>query len=352
MNFASEITVWYRRNQRKLPWRNTQDPYRIWLSEIIMQQTRVEQGLNYYNKFVETFPTVADLANAHDDVVMKLWQGLGYYSRARNLHYTAKQIVKNYGGIFPNEFKEIRALKGIGDYTASAIASFAFNKPYAVVDGNVMRVITRIFGITEPIDKSNARKKINKIAEELLPHENPGLYNQAIMEFGAIQCKPANPLCEECCMNKICFAFENKMVSGIPFKTKKNAAKKRHLNYLIISLHKGKAIYLYINKRTGNDIWKNLYDFPSIETNEMQEPAVLIQSRQWKSIFNNKKYVITKVSDIFKHQLTHQTIYARFYEISIKSPLTIHDPKIILVDENDLKEYAIPRLIDKYLQLR
>ena len=186
MNFASQIVVWYRENKRNLPWRNTLNPYKIWLSEIILQQTRVEQGLSYYNNFIKIFPSVFDLANAPINKVMKLWQGLGYYSRARNLHFTAKQIVKNYNGIFPDDFKNLKALKGVGDYTAAAIASFAFNKPYAVVDGNVMRVISRIFGIKKPINKSSTIKEICTIAQNLLPHDNPALYNQAMMEFGSI----------------------------------------------------------------------------------------------------------------------------------------------------------------------
>jgi len=350
MNFAAQIINWYGKNKRDLPWRKTHDPYKIWLSEIILQQTRVEQGLSYYNKFIETFPTIHDLANAPTDRVMKLWQGLGYYSRARNLHFTAQFVSNELNGVFPETFEKLRTLKGVGDYTAAAIASFAFNKASAVVDGNVMRVITRIFGITEPINVVATKKEIIKIAEELISLDEPGLFNQAMMEFGALQCRPASPACQECCMKKICFAWQNKMVEDIPFKTKKPAVKKRYLNYLVISLNKGPKKHLYIKKRMENDIWRNLYDFPCIETIGQLEPETLILSAEWRSMFKRNKPVVNHVSEIFKHQLTHQMIYARFYEVTIKSPIVAIDHNITLITQENLKKYAIPRLIEKYLQ--
>jgi A/G-specific adenine glycosylase len=283
---------------------------------------------------------------------MKLWQGLGYYSRARNLHFTAKYLVDHYNGVFPDDIKQLKSLKGVGDYTAAAIASFAFNLPCAVVDGNVMRVISRIFGIMETIDKTSIKKRINKIADDLLPRDSPGLFNQAIMEFGAIQCRPVNPDCNVCCMNNICFARKNNIVNQLPRKTKKPLVRKRYLNYLIISFNKDSKKHLYINKRTGNDIWKNLYDFPRIETTYQTEPDKIILSDEWKSLFKKKKNIIKNVSEVFKHQLTHQVIYARFYEVSMSSPFSKADQDMILIEWDNLIKYAVPRLIEKYLQSR
>src|SRR6185295_17174001 len=234
----------------------------IWLSEIILQQTRVEQGLPYFEKFSEAFPTIKHFAFAHEDKILKMWQGLGYYSRARNMHFTAREIVKNFDSKFPVEFSELKKLKGVGDYTAAAIASFAFNKPHPVVDGNVYRFLSRYFGIKTAIDSLKGKKIFLELAEELLDKKNPGLHNQAIMEFGAIQCKPVNPDCFSCHLKMDCYAFKNKRVNQFPVKSKTQKVRERFFYYLFIRW-KNK---IFLHKRTGKDIWKNLYEFPLIET--------------------------------------------------------------------------------------
>ena len=233
--FSQKIIFWYEHNKRDLPWRNTRDPYLIWLSEIILQQTRVDQGMSYYLKFVGEFPTVKQLAKADNEKVMKLWQGLGYYSRARNLHTTAKIILLEHKGVFPKEFETILALKGVGEYTAAAIASFAYNKPYAVVDGNVYRVLSRVFDISTPIDSTQGKKEFNHLAGELLDKNKPAIYNQAIMEFGAMQCKPINPYCAVCPLNTMCLAYSKKLVAELPVKSKKTKVRDRYFNYIVLN---------------------------------------------------------------------------------------------------------------------
>ena len=336
MNFSQTIIRWYNKNKRDLPWRHTKDPYKIWLSEIIMQQTRVQQGLPYYETFVKKFPTVHHLAKAKEDVIMKIWQGLGYYSRARNLHHSAKFISKNLKGVFPNEFPEIKKLKGIGDYTAAAIASFAFNKPHPVVDGNVFRVLSRYFGIKTPIDSTKGRQEFYKKAKVLLDKKNPGIFNQAIMEFGAMQCIPQNPDCEKCPLKKNCRALANNMVSSLPLKSKKHKIRIRYFNYLVIR----KNEKILIRKRTENDIWKNLYDFPMIETKKN------VSYSQIKKILEiNPKYVILNTK-YFKHILSHQIIFANFWELGkIKYRTT---QNMTYIDKNQLHKFAFPRLIERF----
>jgi len=352
MDFASRIIKWYGENKRDLPWRETRDPYKIWLSEIILQQTRVEQGLSYYIDFIKSFPTVQSLAKATEDKIMKKWQGLGYYSRARNLHKTAKIIVSDYNGIFPNDFFILKKFKGIGDYTAAAISSFAFNKPNAVVDGNVLRVISRIFGIKQAVDIPKTKNKIYTIVSELISQKEPGLFNQAIMEFGAIQCTINNPKCDDCCMNNFCYAYSKNMVDQLPAKKKKSLVKDRFLNYLVVNFHKNNRNYIYIRKRTESDIWKNLYDFPCIETKVQKNPDELLSSSEWKSFFIKTKPIIKSVSGIIKHKLTHQTLYVYFYEVLIKSPIKNIPKNVKPILKNDIKKYAVPRLIDKYIHIK
>ena len=348
--FAEKIINWYNSNKRDLPWRNIKDPYRIWLSEIILQQTRVEQGLPYYIKYVKEFPTIKHLAAAREEKVLKLWQGLGYYSRARNLHTTAKIVQQKYKGKFPNKYEEILQLKGIGEYTAAAIASFAFNLCYPVIDGNVYRVLSRVFGIHTPIDSTEGKKEFNKIAQALIDKNDPGTYNQAIMEFGAMHCKPQLPNCSDCCLSSMCYAYEKKQVGSLPVKSKKLKQRNRYFNYLVVRNNK----QLYLKKRTRNDIWKNLYDFPLIETSQQFTEQDLYGSEEWKSIFEKSNSVITKVSLTHKHILSHQKIYARFFEIEITSSSSFQKkhPEFIPVSDSQLNKYAIPRLIDIYLKSR
>ena len=345
-SFSNKIISWYKINKRDLPWRNTKDAYLIWLSEIILQQTRVEQGMNYYLNFATTYPTVKHLAKADNDAVMKLWQGLGYYSRARNLHTTAKIITDKYKGKFPDDYADILSLKGIGEYTAAAIASFAFDKPHAVVDGNVFRVLARVFGIETPIDTSQGKKEFYALANELLDKKHAALHNQSIMEFGAIQCKPVSPDCSVCPLNTMCFAFANKRVGELPVKAKTTKVRNRYFSYIVLH-HAGT---IAINKRTGKDIWTNLYDFPLIETTKELTEEETLSSEEWKKFIGKNKYSVTSISPIYKHILSHQKIYARFFELDCKVSLEkIITSSAIIIKEKEIKKYAVPRLIENYL---
>ena len=340
MTFSSIIIKWYNKNKRNLPWRHTKDAYKIWLSEIILQQTRVQQGLPYYNRFVEKFPTVHDLASAKESVVIKTWQGLGYYSRARNLHVSAKFISQNLKGKFPSNYDEIKKLKGIGDYTAAAIISFAFNQPYPVVDGNVYRVLSRYFGIKTPIDSTKGKKEFSKKANLLISRKEPGTYNQAIMEFGALQCVPQNPDCNKCPLQKSCIAFSKDMVDLLPIKSKKGKTRTRYFNYLVMKRN-GKIL---IKKRIENDIWKNLYDFPLIETNKP------VSRTQLSKLVSDKNISIKTSSDTVKHILSHQIILAKFWEAGFSKPVVSPLYKdMVYITESQLTKFALPRLIKKYL---
>jgi A/G-specific adenine glycosylase len=344
LDFSSLITRWYNSNCRDLPWRNTRNPYLIWISEIILQQTRVDQGLPYYHKFVENYPTVIDLANANEQDILKLWQGLGYYSRARNLHTTAKIIRDKYAGIFPSSFEELKKLKGVGDYTAAAIASFAFDKPHAVVDGNVYRVLSRVFSISDPIDSSKGKKRFQEIANELITPNDPGTHNQAIMEIGARVCTPSNPSCINCPLVTLCSAYSSKTISHFPVKQPKSKPRSRYFEYLVLS--EGESLLL--KKRGPSDIWQNLYDFPSIEFTQAHEPEQVAESAEWKHYFKGKKVNIEKISRPVKHVLSHQVIFARFWKINVKGKLSIADAEFI--SNSELRKYPVPRLIDRYLE--
>lgn len=347
--FSEKITSWYDQNKRDLPWRNTKDAYLIWLSEIILQQTRVDQGMAYYHKFADAFPTVKHLAKADNDKVMKLWQGLGYYSRARNLHATAKIIAAQYKGQFPDQYEDILALKGVGEYTAAAIASIAYNKVHAVVDGNVYRVLSRVFGIGTPIDSSRGKKEFYKLANTLIDKKDPARFNQAVMELGALQCKPANPDCSVCPMNFMCFAFAKNKVEFLPVKEKKTKVRNRYFNYIILN-HKGT---IAINKRSAKDIWINLYDFPLIETDKEMKEEKFLASGDWKKLMGKTRYSVRSVSPYYKHILSHQKIMARFIEIDCSRSFEKLIPKTaIVIKEKDLQKYAVPRLIENYLGKR
>ena len=346
--FSKKITGWYQLHKRELPWRNTSDPYRIWLSEIILQQTRVNQGLDYYIKFTKEFPAIQKLASAREERVLRLWQGLGYYSRARNLHHTAKEICRKYKGHFPDSYENLIAFKGIGEYTAAAILSIAFNKPYPVVDGNVFRVLARVFGMSTPIDSLEGKKQFNVVAVELLDRNNPGTYNQALMEFGAMYCKPVNPDCRNCCLNHMCKAYQDDTVNHLPVKSKTIRPKKRYFNYLV-SYQKGKVV---IRKRTANDIWKNLYDFPLIETKKQLSEKKLLSSMEWKAMTGEGPCVIRYVSEEYRHVLTHQVLVARFWEVGLTNPPKAFFRETITVPPRKLEKHAVPRLIEKYLEKR
>ena len=346
-HFSNKIITWYQQNKRDLPWRDTKDAYLIWLSEIILQQTRVDQGMEYYKKFAKEFPTVKHLAKADNEKVMKLWQGLGYYSRARNLHATAKIITDTYKGTFPNAYADILSLKGIGEYTAAAIASFAFNQPHAVVDGNVYRVLARVFGIETPIDSSQGKKEFYQLANELIDKKNPAMHNQAIMELGAMQCKPANPNCAVCPLNTMCYAYSKKRITELPVKAKKTKTRDRFFNYIVLH-HDGN---IAINKRIRKDIWTNLYDFPLIETEKELTEEQFLKSAEWNNFTGKTKYTIKAISNCYKHILSHQKIYARFWEIECSKPFEkLIDKNTLIIQEKNIQEYAVPRLIENYLK--
>jgi len=342
-SFTEEIYTWYSINKRDLPWRKTSDPYKIWISEIILQQTRVAQGTDYYNRFVEEFPTVFDLASASEDRVLKLWQGLGYYTRARNLHFTAKYIVNNYNGTFPNDFKTILSLKGIGNYTASAIASIAFDLPRAAVDGNIYRVISRFFGISTPIDSEKGKNEIQKIASDLISEKNTGFHNQAFMEFGALQCTPKSPDCNSCPLKEGCYAANHQLTDQIPVKTKKIKQSTRYFYYYIIESKNS----ILLEKRTGKGIWKNLHQFPLHESEkELQDDEIFSLKIP---IATKNKVNIKTVSATVKHILTHQTIYARFIHIETGN-FDLNESDFIRVNKKDIYKFAVPKLLEQYLK--
>lgn len=327
-----------------MPWKGEKDPYKIWISEIILQQTRVQQGLNYYNRFINQYPSVHDLANANENEVFKLWEGLGYYSRCKNIIASAKFITNDLYGQFPNSYNEIVKLKGIGPYTASAIASFAYNLPHAVVDGNVFRVLSRIFGIFTPTDSTVGKKMFTILAEKLLAIKRPAEYNQALMDFGAIICKPRSPLCFECPMNKICFAFNNQSIDLLPVKEKKIIRKKRWFYYLVIVCQSK----IYVRKRLSGDIWENLYEFVLVENHREMSPSKFTSGKMISNILNREEYIVKNISKVYNQLLTHQQINGRFISIEVNSPTPIKGYS--LVTESALKTLPFPKFITSYLQ--
>lgn len=342
MRFSNDLISWYYKNKRDLPWRETSDPYVVWLSEIILQQTRVAQGLSYFNNFIKNYPTVIDLAKAKEDDVLKLWQGLGYYSRARNLHFTAKLIANNFDGKFPRNYNDILSLKGIGEYTAAAISSFSYNLPYPVIDGNVYRVLSRVFGIDEAIDTSQGKKTFKKLATKLIDKERPADYNQAIMEFGAINCTPKKPKCENCIFRLDCFAFKNNTIEELPIKSKKIKQRVRNFNYLVFLDTKSNT---FIKQRKNKDIWIGLYDFPVIESDkEIKDISGLYKL---DSSFANID-LISKSTPI-KHILSHQIINAVFWKISLENSC-LPNQELIKVSLEEINNYPVPKLVENYIK--
>jgi len=344
MDFSNILSQWYAINKRDLPWRNTENPYFIWLSEIILQQTRVDQGLSYYLKFIDAFPNVADLANADEDLVLKLWQGLGYYSRARNLQFSAKLILSEFGGNFPDNHADILKLKGVGPYTAAAISSFSFGLPFAVLDGNVIRVLSRVFGIQTPFDTAAGKKQFQKLAQELLDKKNPAEYNQAIMEFGALQCVPKSPKCNDCPIVNDCIAFNTNTVSLLPVKSKKLKVKSRFLHFLVVN----KNNEVLIGKRNSG-IWQGLYEFPFLEFDENLNVKSVLKSTLWINFFKDSVKQISSISEEYIHKLSHQKIHAKFWVIDVNS-FRSSDFKIVKC--NELQKYPVSSLIEKYLNSR
>ncbi len=342
MNFNSKLTYWYSTHKRDLPWRSTKDPYHIWLSEIILQQTQIKQGLPYYLKFVTHYPTVFDLAQAKEDMILKDWQGLGYYSRARNLHKTAQYIAKELDGVFPKSYKELLKLRGVGDYTASAIASICYEEKTAVVDGNVYRVLSRFFGVETPINSTQGIKQFKVRATSLLPQKNIGDYNQAIMEFGARQCKPKSPDCSKCPLARDCVAHNTGQIQLFPVKLKKLKVTKKYFNFLVVNSKNHKTI---LEKRTTKGIWQNLYQFPLIETSKTELNKNFIANLDHKIL---KKLSIKSIELFNKkeiiHRLSHQELYIKFWIIH-----TSDDLKQGIV-WSEVSKRAVPIVIDRFIR--
>lgn len=336
-DFVLQITKWYRLNARDLLWRRTKNAYFIWLSEVILQQTRVDQGSSYYQKFTENFPSVTDLAAADEEQILKLWQGLGYYSRARNLHKTAIEVTERFNGEFPASYDALLSLKGIGPYTAAAIASFAFDLPHAVVDGNVYRVLSRYYGIDTPIDSTEGKKIFQELADNLIPHSEPALFNQSVMEFGALYCTPANPDCQSCVLANSCASSRNEAYRDRPVKAKKTAVRDRYFHYFHIET----AGKIAVNKRVGKDVWQHLYEFPMLETTEATMTGSDLQ------LVHLNPEMIEKVYEA-RHILSHQRIHASFYR-AIDSKLSINE-ELTVIDTDDFHKLPIHRLMHKYAE--
>ena len=343
MNNFSEILInWYREHKRELPWRESSDPYLIWISEIILQQTRVVQGYDYFIRFIKRFPDVTSLAEADEDEVMKFWQGLGYYSRARNLHAAARSM----NGVFPKTYPEVLALKGVGEYTAAAICSFAYNMPYAVVDGNVYRVLSRYLGIETPIDSTEGKKLFASLAGEFLDKSRPAVYNQAIMDFGAIQCTPQNPACLFCPLAGSYMALSKSMVAQLPVKQHKTKTTERFLNYIYVRA----GACTFINKRTGNDIWKNLFELPLIETASSVTEEELLALPEFIKLFDKEEVpVVRSICRNVKHVLSHRVLYANFYEVVLPEK-TKSFSSYLKIKTSELEQYAVPKLIHAFLE--
>jgi A/G-specific adenine glycosylase len=346
MKFSNDIINWYGQHCRDLPWRQSRDPYLIWLSEVILQQTRVEQGKDYYLRFSSQYPDIESLANASEKDVLKAWQGLGYYSRARHLLQAARQIMDGCRGVFPDTYEQILKLSGVGKYTAAAIASIAFGISVPVVDGNVKRVMSRLFGI------ESTGSRLYREAEMLMEREmdplRPGDFNQAVMEFGALQCVPAKPSCQRCIFNYACYAYTNNKVAALPVRESKALPRIRHFNYLVIGLPEIVET-LIMKKRTENDIWKNLYDFPLIETDHSAGILDLAETSQWKSIFKNG-FRLQHVTPGIRHQLTHRTIMAKFFLLDLSDAAKlIMQPGWERITLESLHHLPLPRLIERFI---
>ena len=341
MHFSNTLIHWYLHNKRDLPWRNTSEPYYIWLSEIILQQTRVAQGTAYYLKFVEHFPTIQALAKAKESQVLKLWQGLGYYSRARNLHFSAKYIVNELEGVFPNTYAQLLKLKGVGDYTASAIASICYHQPTAVVDGNVYRVLARYFGVHTAINSTQGIKEFKQLAQQMLAKKYFGTHNQAIMEFGARMCKPQNPNCNACPLANSCMALSKNTLKILPVKERKLKIKKRYFNYLVIHTQNN---HTKIQKR-DKGIWQNLYEFPLIETtSEIDEKELIAHPLFNKEFKNNNTAIKLFNTKATVHKLTHQHIYTKFWVVKIT------DSAPLSVSWHNIETFPVSVLIDKFIK--
>ncbi|MDR2913661.1 MAG: A/G-specific adenine glycosylase [Tannerella sp.] len=339
------LQEWYGRNKRDLPWRHTKDPYLIWISEVIMQQTRVAQGLDYYNRFVGRFPDIQSLAEAGQMDVLKYWQGLGYYSRARNLHEAAKDMMSRHNGTFPVQYSDILALKGVGEYTAAAIASFAWNQPYPVIDGNVYRVLGRLFAVTTPIDTGKGKSEYRELATLLMPPDRAGVHNQAVMEFGALQCIPQNPDCRQCPLVDSCMGYASGNPQQYPVKQNKTKTRDRFLNYFFITCDS----HTYLHHRTGKDIWEGLYEFPLIETEVPMDFAGIKEESAFHQLFRTTGQPFISVEgNSVKHVLSHQILHTTFYSVEVQKENAALK-KYLKIPLSALDKYPFPKLISIFL---
>ena len=345
MNFAQEIITWYLGNKRDLPWRETSDPYIIWLSEIIMQQTRVEQGTPYFIRFAENYPTVADFAAASENEILNLWQGLGYYSRGRNMHHTARMVMEEHAGYFPRKYDELLKLKGVGEYTAAAISSFSANEAKAVVDGNVYRLLSRYFGIDTPINSPAGKKIFAELATTVMDKGQAGIYNQAAMEFGSLQCKPVNPVCNICPLQDACVAYNSNTVHLLPVKIKLKKVRERFFTFIVAE--KNGAVLM--QKRLEKDIWLNLYQLPLFETANAVEAITLIKDPAFRSVFGNDSKIV-KISAPIKHLLSHQRLHAQFIQVKDFNDEYALLNGLFYASSTDLKTLAQPKLIFEFLE--
>ena len=339
-DFSHSLLAWYADHKRDLPWRGIKDAYRIWVSEIILQQTRIVQGYEYYLRFVTAFPTVKDLAAASEDEVLHMWQGLGYYSRARNMRKAAQQIMQEMGGTFPTTYEAIRSLKGVGDYTAAAISSFAFDLPHAVVDGNVYRVLSRYFGIDTPIDSAEGKKYFRKMAQQLLPTTHQADYNQALMDFGAMQCTPSSPQCQECVLRDGCVALHTSRIHELPIKQRKVKVRQRYFIYIKVMTPRG----IWLHRRMANDIWKGLYEYPLLEFEASPTETDILQRQFFSNIPSGG--VLKQQCANYRHVLTHQVIIANLYTLTFDKEV-IPPEGIISVTRADIDTYALPQILHK-----
>lgn len=342
MTFSKTLTSWYSVNKRQLPWRQTTNPYYIWLSEIILQQTQIKQGLPYYDAFVSTFPSVFDLAKANESDVLKLWQGLGYYSRARNLHAAAKYVAEQLEGVFPTTYKGLLQLKGVGDYTASAIASICYGEECAVVDGNVYRVLSRYYGIDTPINSSRGAKEFKALAQELIDKDDPATFNQAIMEFGAVQCKPKNPDCSVCPFQNNCIAYNKGRIGELPVKIKAAKVKKKYFNFLVILTPEDTTV---LEQRQGKGIWQNLYQFPLIESNKALNSEELEHLIKEHKLFKDIAFELSLYNkDEIVHKLSHQHLYTQFWIVEVNASVEAAIPV------SEIEDYPVPILIGNFIE--
>jgi len=343
--FSSSLLSWYRRHKRDLPWRRTKDPYKIWLSEVILQQTRVIQGLPYYERFIARYPSIDILAGQSLEEVLVMWQGLGYYTRARNMLSTAQDITANYEGQFPSSYTDLKSLKGIGDYTAAAIASFAFDEVVPVVDGNVYRLLSRYTGLDTSINSAAGKKQFASLARDLISKDQPAAFNQAIMEYGSMVCTYRQPRCEACIMSASCYAFNEKAQSRLPVKTLSKGSRARYLHYLLPA----NTSFYFLKQRKSKDIWQGLYDFPVFETNEALGVLDFMEHTSLHELCRHEEVLVHKVTRQ-KHVLSHQVIHASFWHISTCGDMLPWGPDSFPVLEEDLAKYAMPRLITRFFE--